>query len=103
MQTDEIRALLRATGEEILDEDGQAVGYAAQPARFKLQQPHLARGGFLVVVRDEATGEFVGTVFDGLPHPRSQQLYPAGHSEQAWRTADIEEAVRLVQESLPQP
>lgn len=102
MQTTEIRALLAATGEEICDGDGRVIGYAAQPARFKLNRPHLARGGFLVVVRDESTGEYVGTEFDALPHPRSERLYPAGHSEQVWRTADFEEAVRRVQESLAQ-
>ncbi len=103
VQTAEIRELLAATGQEICDADGRVIGYAAQPARFKLNRPHLARGGFLVVVRDEATGEYIGTEFDALPHPRTAKLYPAGHSEQVWRTADFEEAVRLVQESLSQP
>jgi len=102
METAEIRELLAATGQEICDAEGRVIGYAAQPARFKLNRPHLARGGFLVVARDECTGEYVGTEFDALPHPRSEKLYPAGHSEQVWRTPDFEEAVRRVQESLAQ-
>jgi hypothetical protein len=96
----EIREQLRATGEEIVDENGQVLGYVAMPARFKLNQPYLARGGFLVVVRDEESGEYVASVFDALPHPKSREPYPAGHSEQVWRTADLEEAVRRVSDML---
>jgi hypothetical protein len=91
----EIRQLILATGEEIRDEEGRVVGYVAQPARLKVNRPYLARGGFLVVTRDEATGEYVGTEFDALPHPRTRVPYPAGHSEEAWRTPDSDEAVRL--------
>lgn len=100
MNEAEIRLHLLATGEEILDEEGHLVGYVAQPARFKLDRPYLARGGFLVVVRDEGTGDYVATEFDALPHPKSREPYPAGHSEQVWRTADLERAVQLVSQSL---
>ncbi len=100
MNEDEVRRMVLATGEEIRDDDGQVVGYVALPARFKLDQPYLARGGFLVVSRDEATGEYVGTEFDALPHPKTRQPYPAGHSEQIWRTDDLDEAVSLVLEVL---
>lgn len=100
MNEAEIRHQLLATGEEIRDDQGQVVGYVAQPARFKLNRSYLARGGFLVVVREEETREYVATEFDALPHPRTREPYPAGHSEQVWRTADLEEAVRRVRESL---
>ncbi len=100
MNEDEVRRMVLATGVEIRDDDGQVVGYVALPARFKLDQPYLARGGFLVVSRDEATGEYVGTEFDALPHPKTRQPYPAGHSEQIWRTDDLDEAVSLVLEVL---
>lgn len=96
----QIRQLLISTGEEIRDEQGQVIGYVAQPARFKLQRPYLAMGGFLVVTRDEATGEWVGTEFDALPHPKSGQPYPAGHSEPVWRTASLEEALERTIASL---
>lgn len=95
-----IRHLLTATREEVLDDDGQPIGCITRPARFKLDHADLARGGFLVVERDEETGEYVGTVYDALPHPRTKEPYPAGYSEQAWRTADLEEAVRRVRQSL---
>lgn len=100
MDEAEIRSQLLATGEEILDDEGQAVGYVAQPARFKLNRSYLARGGFLVVLRDEETGHYIATEFDALRHPKTREDYPAGHSEQVWRTPDIEAAVRGVQESL---
>ncbi|MFZ5828166.1 MAG: hypothetical protein ACOY94_27995 [Bacillota bacterium] len=106
MNEADIRQLLLATGEEILNDAGQVVGYVSQPARFRLNRSYLARGGFLVVVRDEETGEYVGTEFDALPHPKTREPYPAGHSEQVWRTADLEQAIRCVRESLtgePQP
>ncbi|MFZ5814144.1 MAG: hypothetical protein ACOY93_02405 [Bacillota bacterium] len=101
MDVAEIRSKLVQTGEEILDDDGRVVGYIAMPARFKLNRVYLARGGFLVVVRDEETGEYIGTEFDALPHPKTRQPYPAGHSEQVWRTPHLEEAVRRVLASLP--
>lgn len=100
MNESDIRAQLIATGEEILDEQGQVVGYVSMPARFKLNRKYLALGGFLVVVRDEETGEYVATEFDALPHPKTRQPYPAGHSEQVWRTANLEEAVRRVHDCL---
>lgn len=100
MNETEIRECLIATGEEILDEQGQVLGYIYIPARFKLEQPYLALGGFLVVVRDEETGEYIATEFDALPHPKTREPYPAGHSEQVWRTNDLEEAVRRVRECL---
>jgi hypothetical protein len=100
VSAEEIRALLIATGEEIRDEEGRVIGYVSQPAKFKVDRPYLARGGFLVVTRDEETGEFIGTEFDALPHPRTGAPYPAGHSEQAFRAATLEEAVRLVMEYL---
>lgn len=96
----EIREQLLATGQEILDEQGRVLGYVAMPARFKLNRPYLARGGFLVVFRDEETGEYVATEFDALPHPKTRAPYPAGHSEQIWRTADLDEAVRRVVDCL---
>lgn len=92
MDEAEVRRMLVATGEEIRDDSGAVVGYAAQPARFKLQLPNLARGGFLVVTREEESGEYVGVLFDALPHPKTREPYPAGHSEQVWRTASLDEA-----------
>lgn len=100
MDLAEIREQLRATGEEILDDQGQVVGYISMPARFKLNQPYLARGGFLVVTREEETGEYVATEFDALPHPKTRQPYPAGHSEQVWRTASLEKAAQRVHATL---
>lgn len=100
MNEAEIRQQLLATGEEIRDDQGQVVGYVAQPARFKLNRSYLALGGFLVVVRAEETGEYVASEFDALPHPKSREPYPAGHSDQVWRTTDLEEAVDRVQKSL---
>lgn len=102
MDDTEIRSQLIATGEEVLDDDGRPVGYISRPARFKLDRPYLARGGFLVVERSEETGVYVGTEYDALPHPRTKEPYPAGHSEQVWRTDDLEEAVQLVRRSLSQ-
>ncbi|MDF2630785.1 MAG: hypothetical protein K0R39_4616 [Symbiobacteriaceae bacterium] len=92
IEPDEIRRFLLATGEEIRDDAGNLLGYVAQPARWKIDRAYLARGGYLVVHRDEETGEFVGTEFDALPHPKTGRPYPAGHSEEAWRTSAIEEA-----------
>ena len=93
---EEIRRLLVATGEEIRDEEGNLLGYVSQPARFKLDRGYLARGGYLVVTRDEETGDFVGTEFDALPHPKTGKPYPAGHSELAWRVSTLEEACTRV-------
>lgn len=100
MDQNELTLLLQGTGEELYDESGQVIGYVAQPARFKLSRPTLARGGFLVVTRDERTGEYVGTLFDALPHPKTGRPYPAGHSEELWRTPLLAEAVRLTQSEL---
>lgn len=96
----EVRRLLLGTGEEIVDEDGQIVGYVSQPARFRLSKSYLARGGFLVVMRDEETALFVGTEYDALPHPKTSQPYPAGHSEVVWQTGDVNEAIDRVLEAL---
>jgi hypothetical protein len=88
----EVRRMLEAAGEEIVDDDGHVLGYVAQPARFKLNQPYLGLGGFLVVIRDEETGTYIATEYDALPHPKTRVPYPAGHSEVAWRTTSIDEA-----------
>lgn len=96
MNREEVRRALQATGEEIRDDDGNIVGYVEQPARFRVNRPYLARGGFLVVTRDEASGQFIGTEFDALPHPKTGQPYPAGHSEQAWSAATLAEALERV-------
>lgn len=103
MERAEVRRLLVATGEEIFDESGNVIGYVAQPARFRLSKPDLARGGFLVVVRDEETAIYVGTEYDALPHPKTSQPYPAGHSEVAWRTENIDVAVDRVLHALASP
>lgn len=100
VEEDELLRLIQGTGEELYDEAGEAIGYVAQPARFKLSRSALARGGFLVVTRNELTGEYVGTLFDALPHPKTGRPYPAGHSEELWRTPSLKEAVRLTQEQL---
>lgn len=92
----EIRAALVATGEEVTDDAGNVLGYVAQPATFKIEQSYLARGGFLVVTRDEESGQYIGTEYDSLPHPRSGRLYPAGHSERAWTAATLNEALTRV-------
>ena len=96
MDGTEVRRMLIATGEEIRDEDGTVLGYVAQPARFKVQEPHLALGGFLVVTRNEETGHYIATEFDALPHPKTREPYPAGHSERVWQTPDLEEAYQRV-------
>ncbi len=96
MDRNDVRALLIATGEEITDNGGATIGYVAQPARFRIQRPYLARGGFLVVVRDEETGEYTGTEYDALPHPTTGSPYPAGHSALAWHVSTLEEAVERV-------
>jgi hypothetical protein len=103
MERTELVALLRATGEEILDDQGRMLGYVSQPARFRLERPSLAMGGFLVVTRKEETGEYVGTIFDALPHPKTGRSYPAGHSEELWHTLSLEEAARLVELELSSP
>lgn len=100
MAADELLLVIQGTGEELFDEAGQVIGYVAQPARFKLSRPSLARGGFLVVTRNELTGEYVGTLFDALPHPKTGRPYPAGHSEEVWRTQSLAEAVRFTQAEL---
>ncbi len=102
MDRDEVRQLLIATGEEITNTQGQVIGYASQPARFRLNRPYLARGGFLVVTRDEESGHYVGTEFDALPHPKTGAPYPAGHSERAFEVATIEEALEKVMATLGQ-
>lgn len=102
MHIDEVRQLLIATGEEITGDDGQVIGYVAQPARFKVSRPYLARGGFLVVTREEEGGRFVGVEFDALPHPKSGEPYPAGHSESVFSAATLEEALQLVMAYLAQ-
>lgn len=84
--------MLRSTGEEITDENGTVIGYVVQPVRLRLNQPYLARGGFLVVARDESSGEYVGTEYDALPHPKTGQPYPAGHSEEVFRVSAMAEA-----------
>jgi hypothetical protein len=97
----EVRRMLIATGEEIRDDAGHVVGYVAQPARFKVQAPHLALGGFLVVTRDEESGHYIATEFDALPHPKTREPYPAGHSERVWQTPDLEEAYQRVMAYFP--
>lgn len=101
MELDHLRLMLKATGEEILDDDGHVIGYVAQPARIRVNQSYLARGGFLVVTRDEESGDYVGTEFDALPHPKSGEVYPAGHSDQAWRVPDLDRAVERVLSYFP--
>ncbi|MGE5674123.1 MAG: hypothetical protein ACM3XM_09560 [Mycobacterium leprae] len=91
-----MRELLLATGQEILDDTGTVIGYVAQPAHFKASRGYLARGGYLVVTRDEATGHYTGTEFDALPHPKTGKPYPAGHSGQVWTAPTLEKAVALV-------
>jgi len=96
METDHLRLILMATGEEILDDDGTVIGYVAQPARIRVNQPYLSRGGFVVVTRDEQTGQFIGTEFDALRNPKTGEDYPAGHSELAWQVPDLEHALERV-------
>lgn len=101
MEREVVRGILLAIGEEILDDSGTVIGYVAQPARFRLSRPYLARGGFLVVSRDEESGEIVGTEFDALPHPKSGIPYPAGHWAEAWRVHSLDEALERVMFLLP--
>lgn len=96
MELSELRRMLEATGLEITDDEGNVVGYVSQPARFRLDRSYLARGGFLVVSRDEETGQFIGAEYDALPHPKTGQPYPAGHSEAVWRVSSLQEALSLV-------
>lgn len=103
MDPNEVRCLVMATGEEITDDEGRVIGYVSQPARFKIDRSYLARGGFLVVTRDDDTGEYIGTEFDALEKSKTREPYPAGHSEQAWRTASLDEACRLVLAYFKQP
>lgn len=102
MDRAELLQMLRSTGEEIADEHGTVIGYVAQPLRLRLDRPYLARGGFLVVVRDEESGDYIGTEYDALPHPNTGQPYPSGHSEQAFRVSAIEEAVERVLAYFPE-
>jgi tRNA 2-thiouridine synthesizing protein A len=101
MESNHLRLMLKATGEEIYDDGGQVIGYVAQPARIRVNQDHLARGGFLVVTRDEETGYFTGTEFDALPHPKTGEAYPAGHSAQAWQVSDLDAAIERVLSYFP--
>jgi len=96
MTTDHLRLLIKATGEEIHDDAGLVIGYVSQPARIRVNQPYLARGGFVVVTRDEETGNYIGTEFDALKHPKTGEAYPAGHSEEACRFADLDAALERV-------
>jgi len=96
MDRSEVRRRLVATGEEITDSEGTVIGYVAQAARFRLDKSHIAGGGFLAVVRDEESGDFVGTEFDALPHPKTGNPYPAGHSGHAWRVTTLVEAIERV-------
>ncbi len=101
MKTDHLHLLLKATGEEILDDDGTVIGYVAQPARIKVNQSYLGRGGFLVVTRDEESGDYIGTEFDALPNPKTGDVYPAGHSAEAWRVSHLDLAVERVSHYFP--
>jgi hypothetical protein len=99
----EIRRMLAATGEEITDGDGHVIGYVAQPARFKTTKAYLALGGFLVVSREEETGEYIASEFDALPHPKTGVPYPAGHSAEVWRVCSLEEAFRGIMAYFANP
>jgi tRNA 2-thiouridine synthesizing protein A len=96
MENEALRAQLLAAGEEVTDEHGAVIGYIAQPARFRIRKPYLAMGGFLVVTRDEESGQYIGTEYDALAHPKTREPYPAGHSELAWTAQTLEEACLLV-------
>lgn len=96
MNEQEIRAMLQATGEEITDPDGSVIGYVSQPARFRVNRPYLARGGFLVVHRDQESGHYIGTEFDALPHPTTGEGYPAGYSQLVFKAVSLAEALRRV-------
>lgn len=100
MDRAEVRSMLQACSEEIQDHEGTVIGSVQQPARFKLNRPYLAMGGFLVVDCDEATGVYAGTEFDALPHPKSGQPYPAGHSERVWQVPTLDEAFIRVMAAL---
>lgn len=104
MDADEVRELLLAAGEEIRDEAGNAIGYVHAPARFKLDKPYLGSGGFLIVERDEESGEWVASEYDALWDQKRRRYYPSGYCDPGvWRTASLEEAVRLVLAHLARP
>jgi len=74
-------------------EDGVVIGYVDAALRFKVKESHLGHGGFLVVRRDEATGDFVASEFDALQDPRTGRMYPGGYAaEGVWRVSDPEVA-----------
>lgn len=93
MTEDEVRALVRQAGEEITDDSGQVIGYVTRPVRFKVDRPYLAGGGFLVVERDEDTGQYVGLEFDALWDKKSRRYYPAGYSQRVFTASTLDEAV----------
>lgn len=96
MTAEEVRALLRQAGEEITDDQGRVIGYVRVPARFKVNRPYLAGGGFLIVERDEETGAYVGIEFDALWDKKRRRYYPAGYSERVFTAPDLESAVQAV-------
>lgn len=102
MTEDEVRRYVSQAGEEITDDEGNVIGYVSAPARFKVNRPYLAAGGFLVVERDEETGRFIGIEFDALWDPKRQRYYPAGYSERAFAAPDLETAVQAVLDYLAQ-
>ena len=101
MEAAAVRELLLAAGEEICGEDGSVIGYVHAPARFKLEKPYLGGGGFLVVEKDEGTGDWVASEYDALWDKKRRRYYPAGYCDPGvWRSADLDAAVGLVLRSL---
>lgn len=98
---EEVAARLRSVAEEIEDDEGRVIGYVANPARFKLAKPYLGGGGFLEVILDEASGDFVANEWDALWDPKAERHYPAGHCfPTVWRAVSLEEAVQRILDHL---
>lgn len=93
---EQVRDLVRQSGEELTDDDGNIIGYISAPAKIKVDRPYLANGGFLVVERNDETGEYVAVEYDALWDRKTQRHYPAGYSWRVFATADLDEAVEQV-------
>lgn len=103
MDKETIRTMLIQAGEEVYDDDGKLVGIVYRPAKFKVNQKYLGLGGFLIVERNEETSHYHGNEWDALPHPKSGNPYPAGHSlESAWVAPTLEEAFLEVLKYFPE-
>lgn len=92
----ELRSMISQAGEEIADEDGQVIGFISAPAKIKVNRPYLANGGYLVISRDEDSGDFIAVEYDALWDRKKQRHYPSGYSERIFAAPSLDEAVARV-------